>query len=102
MALATSGSYKNYVLHQGQHYSHTFSPKTFAPIENKNIQVSVILRSCALADGWATALMAMKSEKALMMAERYDIPMMLITIDEKTKRPKKIHSRAWKLFASNK
>ncbi len=56
-ALATSGIYRQFFEASGKTYPHLINPKTAQPIEHELESVSVIHPRCALADGYATALM---------------------------------------------
>ncbi len=56
LAIATSGSYRNFrMLPQGR-VSHLIDPRTGYPVEHTVVSVSVVHASAALADAWATAL----------------------------------------------
>jgi len=70
-AVATSGDYLNYLIIDGQHYSHTIDPKTFRPVLHKLALVSVIHENAMMADALATAMMAMGEEKAWDFAEKH-------------------------------
>jgi len=61
-AIATSGDYRNFYLHEGVRYSHTIDPRTGRPIEHGVASVSVITDQCMLADAWATSLMVLGPE----------------------------------------
>ena len=67
-AMATSGSYRNYKKYQDKVFSHTINPITKRPAENKVISVTVLHESCAFADAYATAMMAMGAKKSLEFA----------------------------------
>ena len=56
-AVATSGDYRHWVEVRGRRLSHTIDPKRGAPSTATPASVTVIARSCAEADAWATALM---------------------------------------------
>lgn len=73
MALATSGNYRNSVVFDGKHYSHTIDPTTGEPIVGGAPSVTVAAATVALADAWATALTAMPYEKALATAKEHNI-----------------------------
>ena len=73
-AIATSGSYRNFVKHGDEVFSHTIDPTTGEPARNKLISVSVIAPTCAVADAYATAMLAMGQEKALLLAQKVDLP----------------------------
>ena len=67
-SIATSGSYRNYLKYGDVTFSHTINPKTGYPVSHKLVSVSVIHKSCANADAWATALMALGPDKGLVIA----------------------------------
>ncbi len=56
-ALATSGSYRNFVESGGVRKHHIFDPRTGTNPDNGVVSVSVLASDCALADSLATALM---------------------------------------------
>jgi FAD:protein FMN transferase len=64
-ALATSGNYRNFKVDPvtGQHYGHTLDAKTGWPIQTDVLSATMIGPKCALADGMATAAMAMGLHK---------------------------------------
>ncbi len=57
MALATSGTYQQYFENGGKRYPHVLDARTGRPITHEVVSVSVLARSCAEADAWATALL---------------------------------------------
>lgn len=57
--IATSGNYRKFYKKDGKIYAHTLNPKTGYPAENELLSVTVIAKSAAIADGMATAFMAM-------------------------------------------
>lgn len=63
-ALATSGNYRNFYMHEGKKYAHTINPLTGYPIQTEVLSVSVYASSCMKADAYATAFMAMGLKKA--------------------------------------
>lgn len=69
-ALATSGDYRQAVLHEGRRYSHLLDPRTGAPIEHAGTAVSVLADDALTADGWATALMILGPDAGRALAER--------------------------------
>ncbi|AJQ95307.1 membrane-associated lipoprotein involved in thiamine biosynthesis [Gynuella sunshinyii YC6258] len=77
-AIATSGDYRNYFEVNGKRYSHTIDPKTGFPIDHPLVSVSVITDSCAIADGWATAMMVLGTRSALELAEKEQLAVFLI------------------------
>ncbi|MEF9602183.1 FAD:protein FMN transferase [Paracoccus sp. PXZ] len=58
-AVATSGDYRHGITVQGQRLSHTMDPATGAPLRSSPASVTVVARTCAEADAWATALMVL-------------------------------------------
>jgi thiamine biosynthesis lipoprotein len=78
-AIATSGDYRIYFEENGQRFSHIINPKTGKPINHKLVSVSVIDESCMTADGLATMLMVMGTEKALAFAEKHNLAVLTVT-----------------------
>ncbi len=84
-AVATSGSYRKYYVKNGKKYSHSINPKTGRPVEHNTVSTTVVSKTgnCAMADGLATAIMIMGSDKAkrtMIDSVHYDI----MTIDGDT------------------
>jgi len=73
LAMATSGSYRNYVKYGDEIFNHTIDPKTGRPAKHQTVSVTVLHEYCADADAWATALMSMGSEKGLDLANKNDL-----------------------------
>ena len=63
-AIATSGDYRNYLVIDGQQFSHTIDPITLKPAYHKLALVSVIADNASTADAFATALLAMGEARA--------------------------------------
>lgn len=59
MSLATSGNYRKFYEIDGKKYSHTINPVTGSPVNHNLLSVTVISKSCADADAYATAFMVM-------------------------------------------
>ncbi len=78
MSMATSGDYHNYFERDGVRYSHTIDPRTGRPITHALASVSVIHKSCAYADGLATAINAMGPEKGFVFAEKRNLAVFMI------------------------
>lgn len=78
--LATSGNYRNSVIFDGKHYSHTIDPTTGKPIVGGAPSVTVAADSVALADAWATALTAMPYEKALSVAKQQNLAALFVIL----------------------
>ncbi|GAA4404223.1 FAD:protein FMN transferase [Nibrella viscosa] len=67
-SLATSGSYRKFVVRDGKKYSHAIDPKTGYPITHNLLSVSVVADDCITADAYATAFLVMGLEKAIPLA----------------------------------
>jgi len=65
-AMATSGNYRKFFIDKktGEKYVHTLNTKTGYPKPSNLLSASVIANNCTLADGYATAFMAMGFEKS--------------------------------------
>ena len=85
MYIATSGNYRNSVIFDGKHYSHTIDPTTGAPIAGGAPSVTVVAESVALADAWATALTAMPYQKALDVAKQQNIAALFVILADGVK-----------------
>ena len=70
LAMATSGTYRNYFDAGGRRYSHTIDPASGWPIAHQTISVTVIHPSCMTADALATALLVLGAERGLRIAEQ--------------------------------
>ena len=78
IAMATSGSYRNYFETDGVVYSHTLDPRTGYPIKHQLVSVTVLAETCAQADALATAFQVMGYEKGLLLANTESIPALFI------------------------
>ena len=81
-SIATSGNYRNYFIWEGKKYMHIFNPSTGLPANNDLSSVSVIHSQSAMSDAYATAMMAMGSMKAIELANKLKLTVLLITIKE--------------------
>jgi thiamine biosynthesis lipoprotein len=70
VSMATSGDYRNYFERDGVRVSHTIDPRTGKPITHNLASVSVLNETCALADGYATALDVLGPDDAYRLAEQ--------------------------------
>ena len=77
-AVATSGDYRHVVTVQGQRLSHTMDPMTGAPLRSSPASVTVVARSCAEADAWATALMVLGSTGGGELAARHGLDVLFL------------------------
>ena len=69
---ATSGDYRNFFEVDGIRYSHIIDPRSGYPVSNGIVSVSIIAENCTLADGLATAVMVMGTEKGLGLINRLE------------------------------
>lgn len=79
LAMATSGDYRNYFEKDGVRFSHILDPQTGRPITHTTASVTVLSKDAALADAWATALLAAGQERGLAIAERENIAALFIS-----------------------
>jgi thiamine biosynthesis lipoprotein len=77
-ALATSGDYRNFWVHDGRRYSHEIDPRTLRPVDHALASVTVVHPSAAEADALATALIVLGPEAALALAEQRNLPVLLL------------------------
>jgi thiamine biosynthesis lipoprotein len=73
VAIATSGDYRNYLIIDGQRFSHTIDPQTLKPAFHRLALASVIAEKASTADSLATALMVMGEEAGLQFAIQHDL-----------------------------
>jgi FAD:protein FMN transferase len=76
-ALATSGSYRNFIVRDGVRYAHALDPRSGRPVQHRLLSASVLHASCAWADAWATALMV-AGDDAWSMAEANELEVLLL------------------------
>lgn len=78
-AFATSGDYRNYFEdEQGNRLSHIIDPKQFKPIRHNLASITVIADKTMTADGLSTGLFVLGAEKALEVAEKEKLAILLI------------------------
>lgn len=68
-AVVTSGDYRQYMIHEGRHYSHVLDPRTGRPVQNNVAGVTVMADSATFADALATGLMVLGAELGLVLVE---------------------------------
>lgn len=71
-AMATSGNYRNFYYKDGKKYAHTIDPATGYPVQHNILSATVMAKTCARADAYATAFMVMGLEKAKKVIARND------------------------------
>ncbi|ANN80353.1 FAD:protein FMN transferase [Bordetella flabilis] len=67
-ALATSGDYQRYFMHQGRRHAHTLDPRTGLAVDNGVASVSVLHGGCMQADALATALLVLGERNGMAWA----------------------------------
>jgi len=82
-AVATSGDYRHWVEVQGRRLSHTMDPRRGAPLLTSPASVTVVARTCALADAWATALMVLGADEGAAMAQVQGLDALFLLRDGK-------------------
>ncbi|QYX57583.1 FAD:protein FMN transferase [Roseovarius sp. SCSIO 43702] len=80
-AVATSGDYRHWVEVQGRRLSHTMDPKLGAPLLAPPASVTVLARTCAEADAWATALMVLGADAGAALARRCGLDALFLLRD---------------------
>ncbi|WP_200938080.1 FAD:protein FMN transferase [Sphingopyxis sp. Root1497] len=90
LSIATSGDYRRGLAVDGQHYSHSFDPRTGRPIANGVRSVTVVHRRCMMADGWATALTVLGADAAILLADEKELAACVLA------NGREYVSRAWR------
>lgn len=78
-AIATSGDYRNFFMHEERRYSHTINPMTGKPVDHQLATVSVLAETCLEADALATALLVMGPERGYNWAVREKLAAMFVS-----------------------
>lgn len=81
-AVATSGDYRHCVEVQGRRLSHTMDPRRGAPLIASPASVTVVARTCAEADAWATALMVLGAERGADLARQRGLDALFLLRDD--------------------
>ncbi len=90
VAMATSGNYRKFRVDSitGEKYVHTINPKKGKAERSNLLSASVIAENCMLADGYATAFMALgleRTQEVLKDLENVEVYIMYASKDGKTK-----------------
>lgn len=72
VGIATSGDYRNFYIKDGKKYAHTINPKTGYPASQNILSATVVYKDCLIADGLATAIMAMGTEEFAKHKQEFD------------------------------
>lgn len=78
-AVATSGDYRRFFMHQGRRMAHTLDARSGMPFTHPLASVTVLHPQCMMADGLATALLAMGPEKGIEHARHNKMAALFIT-----------------------
>lgn len=78
VGMATSGDYRNYFEQDGKRFSHTINPVTGYPIDHALVSVTVIAKTSAEADGWATAITVLGPDAGMEIANRQKLAVYMI------------------------
>ncbi len=78
-AVATSGDYRNFFVHEGVRYSHEIDTRTGYPVTHELAAVSIIDESAARADALATGLLVLGPEAGMELAKRENIAALFLT-----------------------
>lgn len=77
-AIATSGDYRNFLLVDGEQFSHTIDPTSLKPSLHRLASVSVLADRCSRADALATAIMVMGEERGFAFAEKHNLAVYML------------------------
>ncbi|MEF2552835.1 FAD:protein FMN transferase [Aurantimonas sp. A2-1-M11] len=77
-AVATSGNYRHWIEVHGRRLSHTMDPNRGAPLLASPASVTVVAKTCAEADAWATGCMVKGSLEGSEMARKHDLNALFI------------------------
>ena len=89
-AVATSGDYRHWVDVGGRRLSHTMDPRRGAPLTRSPASVTVVARTCAEADAWATALMVLGSGDGAELARRFGLDTLFLNREGETILPRAV------------
>ena len=81
-AVATSGDYRHWVDVQGHRLSHTMNPRKGAPLVTSPASVTVVARTCAEADAWATTLMVLGEDSGAKLARQLGLDALFLVYDD--------------------
>lgn len=85
-AIATSGDYRRWAEIDGTRLSHTMDPRTGTPVVRAVASVTVVARTCADADAYATALMVLGERAGLDCARQRGLDALFVARDGKALR----------------
>ncbi|NOU52111.1 FAD:protein FMN transferase [Pseudoalteromonas sp. JBTF-M23] len=79
IGIATSGDYRIFYEMDGETFTHLIDPATGMPVKHDLVSVTVLHPSAMTADGLATALTVMGTERAKAYAEQHNLAVYLIS-----------------------
>jgi thiamine biosynthesis lipoprotein len=82
LGLSTSGDYRDVRVVDGRRVSHTIDPRTGTPVSHRLASVTVVHRTAALADAYATAFMVLGPREGHELATRLGIAALFIERSE--------------------
>ena len=96
-AMATSGNYRNFYYKNGKRYAHTIDPRTGYPIQHNILSATVIAKSCAQSDAYATSFMVLGLDEAKKILERHPQLLAYLIYTNKDNEYEVWHSPALKI-----
>ncbi len=81
-SIATSGTYRNYFNSDGRRFSHLINPQDGLPVKHNTVSVTVLDKSCARADAFATALLVLGAEKGMQLTEKLGLSARFVSVGE--------------------
>ena len=85
-AVATSGDYRHWVVVGNRYLSHTMDPRRGAPLASSPASVTIVARTCAETDAWATALMVLGPQAGSELARRLHLDALFLLREGKDVR----------------
>lgn len=82
VGIATSGDYRNFFKQDGKRFSHTIDGRSGYPVTHGLASVTVLHKSVAIADAWATALTVLGAEEGLKVAQQQGLLAFFIQRDD--------------------
>lgn len=80
-AVAVSGDWRRYFVHDDKTYAHTIDPVTGCPLDNRMAGAVVMDKDCWRADALATALMVMGSDQAMAFCAQHGVAALIMVRD---------------------
>ncbi len=71
IAMATSGNYRRFYYKDGKKFAHTIDPASGYPVQHNILSATVLAKTCATADAYATSFMVLGLDGARKVLERH-------------------------------